>query len=217
MELPGFPGCFYPADGLMEKTRKMTILPQQRMTSSDCALVAERFIRISSSTSSRSRLEIRPERRTSSSRRFRDLSRPWLELAAVDANPLKQSKNRYHFLRFAPDAAWEGNHCSPVLLLRNEDSPVGKLHPSKNTHSPHGTPAQTLRMLKQASLRLADRIEHDVPSETREISHKFAGPQNRGHVLCYAEKNARKILVGCLTAPPINDSASVFVRSFREN
>lgn len=100
------------------------------MTNNDWALVAERFIRISSKTSSRSRLEIRPDRRTSSSSRFRDLSRPWLELAAVEANPLEQSKvfNLFHSPFSTHDApACMGIHCcNPSLSLRNEVLPAAK-------------------------------------------------------------------------------------------
>lgn len=65
-------------------------LPQQRMTSNDWELVADWWSRISSRTSSRSRREMRPVRRTSWSKRFSDLSKPWSELSgtAAEANPL---------------------------------------------------------------------------------------------------------------------------------
>lgn len=94
-------------------------LPQQRITSRDCALVAERFIRISSRISSRSRREIRPERRTSSSRRFSDRSNPWPELAADVANPLKCRTRSFHEFPF--DATTRSR------VLRN----VCKTFPSK--------------------------------------------------------------------------------------
>lgn len=152
------------------------------MTSNDCALVADRFIRISSRTSSRSRLEIRPERRTSSSSRFRERSRPWLALAAFVAKPLKYTDDNHQSLFNSASMGWNATGCSCCVTI--EDCRCSIL----NRHLPDGTATQTLRMLDETSLRLTDGVEHDVPCETGNISDKFAGPQNRGHVLGCGEK-----------------------------
>lgn len=63
-------------------------LPQHLITSNDWELVADLFVLISSKISSMSLLEIRPERLTSWSSFFNELSRLWFGFA-IDANPLK--------------------------------------------------------------------------------------------------------------------------------